>query len=326
MVSDVSDEPVSMTEVEGSVFPAITPEKTEELEAMQLHDVDKNSTTSSTITSLPLSEQVQELEYHELALKFNRLSIAQLQELADDIEKNGLLEKITLDDGKILDGINRYEALRLKGKDLKTIRKEYCQKYQGNTPALFVLSKNVYRRHLDLNDSQRAMLVADMETYTHGGNRKNQDGSIHVETRAELAKAAEVSPSSVARAKKIKECSPEDAQDIRDGKTTIGTVTKKLREDSKDEAQSKQPVKVETTQSATSTSDDDPDDVILPLASEESSESKKSDTERLQEAGAYLDALEQKMDLPSCLYDWARRWAKLKIKNANAHTKLNRQA
>jgi hypothetical protein len=158
------------------------------------------------------------------------------------------LEKITLLCDEILDGVNRYNALRLNGIDSETIRKDYCVEHQGDTPALFVLSKNLHRRHLNLTDSQRAMLVADMETYKHGGNRKNQDGSIHVETRTELAKAAEVSSSSVARAKQIKESSPEDAQDIRAGKTTIGTVTKKLRKATKGKPKSKEPIESDSTQ------------------------------------------------------------------------------
>ena len=208
------------------------PEQGEELEVMPLADMDSEPEISTT--DPPSSLSVPELEYHELALKFIRLPASQLQELADDIEKNGLLEKIELLDGKILDGINRYLGLRLKSVDPETIRKDFCQEYKGTNPACFVLSKNVYRRHLNLTDSQRAMLVADMETYTHGGNRKNQDGSIHVETREELAEAANVSSSLVAQAKKIKESSPDEAQDIRDGKITVGTVIKEIRKKKKE--------------------------------------------------------------------------------------------
>jgi hypothetical protein len=113
------------------------------------------------------------------------------------------------------------------------------------------------------------MLVADMETYKHGGSRKNQDGSIHLETRAKLAKAAEVSSSSVARAKKIKKHSPEDAQDIRDGKTTVGAVEKKIRTASKEKAHRKATVKVKPTQLAISildpAQDELPVDMPMPI-------------------------------------------------------------
>ena len=249
-----------------TIQPVKMPMQSEELEAIQLRDTDMEQETSSM--KPPSSLSVPELEYHELALRFNRLSDAELQELADDIEKNGLLEEIELRDGKILDGINRYLALRLKGVDPETIRRKHCKEYLGTNPAAFVLSKNLHRRHLNLTDSQRAMLVADMESYNHGGNRKNQDGSIHVETREELAKAADVSPSLVARAKKIKESSPDDAQDIRDGKTTVGTVTKSLKQIAKSTPKSKMSDNIDHTQPK-----------LLPDNAPESNEQVSSDFE-----------------------------------------------
>jgi len=246
----------SMTEGEGdavdpvleSMLPAETPEQNEELEAVQLNDTDQELEISSVNPLGALSESVTSLEQHEYGKVLPPMSESEFNDFVEDIRKHGLRDKIVMLDGKILDGWNRYMALLRLGIFDPAL---HCVEYEGNDPAAFVLSKNLHRRHLSLTDSQRAMLVADMETYTHGGSRKNQDGSIHVETRDELAEAAKVSPSSVARAKKIKESSPDDAQDIRDGKTTIGTVIKKVRKAAKDEVQRKKSVKVESAPSKT---------------------------------------------------------------------------
>jgi ParB-like chromosome segregation protein Spo0J len=53
------------------------------------------------------------LEFHEIANEFPLLTDQETQELADDIEKNGLEERLVLFEEKILDGRNRYNACKL---------------------------------------------------------------------------------------------------------------------------------------------------------------------------------------------------------------------
>jgi hypothetical protein len=60
----------------------------------------------------------------------------------------------------------------------------------------YVISLNLRRRHLD--ESQRAMVAAQIEEFRHGGER--QDANLHLERAAELFNA---SLRSVASAKKV---------------------------------------------------------------------------------------------------------------------------
>jgi hypothetical protein len=86
--------------------------------------------------------------------------------LAEDIKQNGLQNAITLCEGKILDGRNRFEACRIAG-----VEPEY-ETFDGDDPLKAVISLNLMRRHLD--ESQRAVIasrVANMtrtDTLKHG--------------------------------------------------------------------------------------------------------------------------------------------------------------
>lgn len=80
----------------------------------------------------------------------------------ENIRVNGLIEPIVLHEGMILDGRNRYRALR---------ELDHCITDRQSDPELFcdysglaadalewVVSKNLHRRHR--NESQRAMVGA----------------------------------------------------------------------------------------------------------------------------------------------------------------------
>jgi hypothetical protein len=70
----------------------------------------------------------------------------------------------------------------------------------------------------------------ELEQYKHGGARKNQDAPGHLETRAELAKSLDVSPRSVARAKKVKQSGTlEDVQAVKNGKLSVRAAEKKIK-------------------------------------------------------------------------------------------------
>lgn len=94
------------------------------------------------------------LEFHPIANIFPLLPDDELQTLADDIRLHGLREPITLYEGKILDGRNRYRACTLTG-----IRPKITQ-FTADSPTAFVISLNLKRRHL--TPSQRAAVAVEV--------------------------------------------------------------------------------------------------------------------------------------------------------------------
>jgi N6-adenosine-specific RNA methylase IME4/ParB-like chromosome segregation protein Spo0J len=139
------------------------------------------------------------LKDHPFAGLFDLLSARELADLSENIAAYGQHEPVMIHRNMILDGRNRYRACRLKGLPVR-----YEQFPGTNDEALdFVISKNVYRRHL--SSSQRALAMASYEEYRHGGKRRNlvfQDAALRLEeigetkrtpTRAELAERGRVS-------------------------------------------------------------------------------------------------------------------------------------
>ncbi len=89
--------------------------------------------------------------------------------LVDDIKERGQQEPISLYEGKILDGRNRYKACQFLKRDA------YVRDYTGNDPIGFVLSANLHRRHL--NESQRAMIAAKLSDLGVGANQHTKEGT-----------------------------------------------------------------------------------------------------------------------------------------------------
>ena len=136
------------------------------------------------------------LPVHPAAELFPLMSKAELRELADNIEADGLLEKATLiwENGvlKLLDGRNRVDALELLGRKIfvskyssdaigeplkRMTRKkrsealaadhdrsspsvEFFETASVDNPFAFVLSKNVHRRHL--TPEQKRPLIVEL--------------------------------------------------------------------------------------------------------------------------------------------------------------------
>lgn len=94
-------------------------------------------------------------EIHPLAEIMPDLSQKDYQELLLDIQTNGLLDPITLFEGKVLDGRNRLRACQEAGVEPQFVE------FTGSDPAAFVLSKNVTRRHF--KPGQKAMVVVKMK-------------------------------------------------------------------------------------------------------------------------------------------------------------------
>jgi len=114
---------------------------------------------------LPLGLPDDDLPVHPLAALFPMLPEDELQELAEDIAENGLRNPIVLDDdGRIVDGRNRYAACRRAGIEPR------FESLNGQDVRAFIVSQNINRRHL--TKGQRAMALAMVLPETRQGKRE----------------------------------------------------------------------------------------------------------------------------------------------------------
>jgi hypothetical protein len=110
------------------------------------------------------------LTFHPLADVLPLIEGAEFGRLVADIAEHGLLNPITVHDGKILDGRNRQRACHAAG-----VEPRYVE-FDGKDPAAFVLSQNLARRHL--GPSERAMVAARMANLRWGQRADRVEGSI----------------------------------------------------------------------------------------------------------------------------------------------------
>ena len=156
-------------------------------------------------------------EFHELCCVFPRCTDAELELLISDIRENGLQIPITLYEGKILDGRNRYLACQMLNKE-----PEYIE-FDGDSPLTFVISRNLCRRHL--SESQRAMVAAAIIEL-----KRNDNGKSEV-TISEAAQQLNVSPRLVNHAVKvINEGTEQDVEAIMSGEKKVRAVSDEIRE------------------------------------------------------------------------------------------------
>ena len=81
-------------------------------------------------------------ERHELSEKWGDMPAKEFRDLVEDVRKNGVLHPVTLYEGKVLDGWQRYRAALEAGVECP------AQDYTGDDPAGFVITANHVRRHL----------------------------------------------------------------------------------------------------------------------------------------------------------------------------------
>jgi hypothetical protein len=183
-------------------------------------DITEDEAPSALSEEAQEAGQAQEMEFHPLCELFPPMSDEEFKSLMDSIKAHGLLALITTYEGKILDGRHCYKACLLAGVESR------FEEYQGNDPVGFVIAKNMARRHL--TTSQRAMLVAELEKFGHGGKR--QDANLHFATRSEVAQMMVVSPRLVASAKVVKEKgSPDLIEAVRLGKMSVSEAEAQIK-------------------------------------------------------------------------------------------------
>lgn len=110
-------------------------------------------------------EQFEGLKPHPFAEFLPMIATSrEIDALKEGILLNGLLEPITIHEGRILDGRNRHQAICELMDCEKDIKYEEVVKFisvpEGISPEQYVISRNLHRRNL--NESQRALFAGQM--------------------------------------------------------------------------------------------------------------------------------------------------------------------
>jgi hypothetical protein len=96
---------------------------------------------------------------HPAADIWPMMSDAELAVLGEDIKANGLREYVTVSgDRTLLDGRNRLEAMERSGVVL--LGGWWQETVYDDDPLLYILSKNLYRRHLSKQERADAIVAA----------------------------------------------------------------------------------------------------------------------------------------------------------------------
>jgi N6-adenosine-specific RNA methylase IME4 len=180
---------------------------------------------------------------HPLAELFPLIEGDDFSALVEDIRQHGVIDRIELLDGQILDGRNRYNVLvhlvesgevlgegwghRAGGAlapDALEPDNQWFRKFNRHVdgdPLPWVLSKNLKRRHLD--ESQRAIVAAKLGKLDRG--RQGPNDSIESLKRDNRARLLNVARASVARADNVVEKgSPELQHAVEQGKVAVSTA------------------------------------------------------------------------------------------------------
>ena len=180
------------------------------------------------------------VKYHPIADVWPMMQEDQLQELAADIKKNGLIQPVWLYQGMILDGRNRWAACKIAGVDPKT------KEYTGDEPTCFAVSLNDKRRHM--NKGSLAAVAAELEPFfaedakrrqkEHGGTAPGKPKTLgekipqvfpqpekpterNPKATEEAAKSVGVNHRYVSDAKRVKQEAPEVFERLKAGKITL---------------------------------------------------------------------------------------------------------
>jgi len=163
------------------------------------------------------------MEIHPLCGLFPLMSSAELAALKADIAAHGLREPITLHEGAIVDGRNRYRACE----ELGIVPR--FEQWDGKGELLdFILSRNLHRRHL--NESQRALVAARIANMRQGA-RTDLEPSANLPEVVSQSKAADllnVSERSLRNAKVILTEAPDLVPAIEAGEMTVCQAKRKL--------------------------------------------------------------------------------------------------
>ena len=163
------------------------------------------------------------------------LSASELNEMADSIKREGLLNPCVRQGATLLDGRNRLAACKLAGVDPAFIE------YTGDSPVAFIIGANLARRHLD--KGQKIALALEIEPHfaaeakrkqrEHGGTAPGRKSLVEnvpqVKSRDQAATAVGVSGKLVSAAKAIREADPARFEKVKQGKLSVARAKKEIK-------------------------------------------------------------------------------------------------
>jgi ParB-like chromosome segregation protein Spo0J len=154
-----------------------------------------------------------EYQPHKIASYYPKLGKEEYKALRTSIKTHGLLNDITLFEGAILDGTNRYRACIDEG-----VEPRFKPLPEGIDPVDYVIAANETRRHL--SREQLVVIGARLAKVTRGGNRKS--GQPIENTVAKVAEKLKVSKSGIKRAQKVlKKGAPELVEALEKSELTV---------------------------------------------------------------------------------------------------------
>lgn len=161
-------------------------------------------------------------QLHPLCSLFPRMDADAFNALRNDIDTNGLRQPITLYDGMILDGGNRYQACMDVG-----VTPDFVE-FSGSNIVSFVFSANLHRRHLSAG--QQAAIVASAQDWaksqTSGRPISGQDCPLI--TVADRAAQSGAHINTQKMADKVAKASPELAMQVAHGEKSLPQAVEEL--------------------------------------------------------------------------------------------------
>jgi ParB-like chromosome segregation protein Spo0J len=183
-------------------------------------------------------------ETHRYAELFPEMARDEFTELVKSIRENGLIDPITMLEGKVLDGRSRLRACIEAGVEPRFVKFDGLQ-----DPLMFVWSKNFARRHLDLK--QRVMLALRLKEMVAAAARErmSKGGKISAAIRSgeevtnlspladgekgktvdKLAELAHVGRGTMQAALEVKRDAPELLADVEAGTLSVSAAAKKAK-------------------------------------------------------------------------------------------------
>ncbi len=160
-----------------------------------------------------------ELPFHEIADVFPLLPDERLRSLGESIAESGLRHPIWIFEDRILDGRNRYRAMRLAGLPFE---ESSFKEFDGDwdEAVKFVADENLERR--DLTIPERSFCAARLSDMRHGRPTTKEKARRRAFSEADLAAKFNVGETSLQAAKKVlKDGAPELVEAVQKGEVGL---------------------------------------------------------------------------------------------------------